>query len=205
MDPQKKLTPLFCVQEHPSIGKEDRGYSDSGCSRHMTGNMSYLSDFIALDGGPVVFGGGIGGRITGKGVIKNGNLDFENVYYVPELKYNLFSVSQICDKQNKVLFTDTDCLILSPDFKLPDESQVLLKIPRKDNTYSVEMNKLVPKVGLTCLVAKATLEESMLWHRRLGHVNFKTINNIAKNGLVRGLPNKTFLNDQTCVSCLKGK
>ncbi|GJT40833.1 ribonuclease H-like domain-containing protein [Tanacetum coccineum] len=63
----------------------------------------------------------------------------------------------------------------------------------------------VPKDGLTCLVAKATSEESMLWHRRLGHVNFKNINKLVKENLVRDLPLKRFENDQTCVACLKGK
>ncbi|GJT95017.1 putative ribonuclease H-like domain-containing protein [Tanacetum coccineum] len=111
----------------------------------------------------------------------------------------------MCDKKNSVLFTDTGCFVLSPDFKLADESQVLLKVPRKNNMYSVDMKNIVPKESLTCLVAKATLDESMLWHRRLGHVNFKTINKLVKENLVRGLPIKRFENDQTCVACLKGK
>ncbi|GJX26041.1 putative ribonuclease H-like domain-containing protein [Tanacetum coccineum] len=111
----------------------------------------------------------------------------------------------MCDKKNSVLFTDTTCFVLSPDFKLADESQVLLKVPRKNNMYSVDMKNIVPKESLTCLVAKATLDESMLWHRRLGHVNFKTINKLVKENLVRGLPAKHFENDQTCVACLKGK
>ncbi|GJT15903.1 putative ribonuclease H-like domain-containing protein [Tanacetum coccineum] len=189
---------------HPQ--KEDQGYVDSGCSRHMTGNMSYLSDFKEFDGGYVTFGGGAkGGKITGKGTLKTGKLDFEDVYFVKELQFNLFSVSQMCDKKNSVLFTDTGCFVLSPDFKLADESQVLLKVPRKNNMYSVDMKNIVPKESLTCLVAKATLDESMLWHRRLGHVNFKTINKLVKENLVRGLPTKHFENDQTCVACLKGK
>ncbi|GJZ26295.1 putative ribonuclease H-like domain-containing protein [Tanacetum coccineum] len=146
-----------------------------------------------------------GGRITGKGTLKTDNLDFEDVYFVNELKFNLFSVSQMCDKKNYVLFTDTECLVLSPNFKLPDENQILLKIPRKDNMYSFDMKNIVPKESLTCLVAKATLDESMLWHRRLGHINFKNINKLVKDNLVRGLPTKRFENDQTCVACLKGK
>nr|GEX83005.1 ribonuclease H-like domain-containing protein [Tanacetum cinerariifolium] len=69
----------------------------------------------------VTFGGGEG-RITGKGTIRTPSLDFENVYYVKELQqFNLFSISQICDKKNQVLFTDTECLVISTDFKLPDE------------------------------------------------------------------------------------
>ncbi|GJV97198.1 putative ribonuclease H-like domain-containing protein, partial [Tanacetum coccineum] len=184
----------------------EKGFVDSGCSRHMSGNIAHLSDFKEFDGGYVTFGGGAnGGRITGKGTIKTDKLDFEDVYFVKELKFNLFSVSQMCDKKNYVLFTDSECLVLSPNFKLPDESQVLLKIPRQNNMYSFDMKNIVPKDGLTCLVAKATSEESMLWHRRLGHVNFKNINKLVKDNLVRDLPLKRFENDQTCVACLKGK
>ncbi|GJS84608.1 ribonuclease H-like domain-containing protein [Tanacetum coccineum] len=184
----------------------DKGFVDSGCSRHMTGNIAHLSDFKDFDGGYVTFGGGAyRGRITGKGTIKTDNLDFDDVYFVKELKFNLFSVSQMCDKKNYVLFTDSECLVLSPNFKLPDENQILLKIPRQDNMYSFDMKNIVPKDSLTCLVAKATSEESMLWHRRLGHINFKNINKLVKENLVRDLPLKRFENDQTCVACLKGK
>ncbi|GJW02378.1 putative ribonuclease H-like domain-containing protein [Tanacetum coccineum] len=92
------------------------------------------------------------------------------------------------------------------DFEdLPDENQILLKITRKDNMYSFGMNNIVPKESLTCLVAKATLDESMLWHRKLGHINFKNINKLVKDNLVRGFPTKYFENDQTCVACLRGK
>ncbi|GKE86313.1 putative ribonuclease H-like domain-containing protein, partial [Tanacetum coccineum] len=189
---------------HPQ--KEDQSYVDSGCSRHMTGNMSYLSDFKEFDRGYVTFRGGAKGeKITGKGTIKTCKLDFEDVYFVKELQFNLFSVSQMCDKKNSVLFTDTGCFVQSPDFKLVDESLVLLKVSRKNNMYSVDMKIIVPKECLTCFVAKVTLDESMLWHRRLGHVNFKTINKLVKENLVRGLPTKHFKNDQTCVACLKGK
>ncbi|GKE68689.1 ribonuclease H-like domain-containing protein, partial [Tanacetum coccineum] len=125
---------------------DDKGFVDSGCSRHMTGNIAYLSDFKEFDEGYVTFGGGAhGGRISGKGTLKTDSLDFED---------------------------------------LPDETQILLKIPRKDNMYSFDMKNIVPKESLTCLVAKATLDESMLWHRRLGHINFKNINKLVKDNLV---------------------
>ncbi|GKD25176.1 putative ribonuclease H-like domain-containing protein, partial [Tanacetum coccineum] len=120
--------------------------------------------------------------------------------FCKELKYNLFSVSQICDKKNNVLFTDTECLVLSSDFKLLDESQVLLRVPRKDNIYSVDLKSVVPTGGLTCLIAKATIDESNTWHRRLGHINFKTMNKLVKANLVKGLPSKIFENDHSCVA-----
>ncbi|GKB36322.1 putative ribonuclease H-like domain-containing protein, partial [Tanacetum coccineum] len=77
--------------------------------------------------------------------------------------------------------------------------------PRKNNMYSVDLKNIVPKGGLTYLFAKATSDESKLWHRRLGHINFKTMNKLVKGNLVRGLPSKLFENDQTCVACCKSK
>nr|GFA39802.1 ribonuclease H-like domain-containing protein [Tanacetum cinerariifolium] len=115
------------------------------------------------------------------------------------------SVSQMCNKKNNVLFTDTECLVLSSDFKLPDASQVLLRVPRENNMYNVSLKNIIPSWDLTCLFAKATLDESNLWHRRLGHVNFKTINKLVKGNLVRGLPSKVFTNENSCVACKQGK
>ncbi|GJW20283.1 ribonuclease H-like domain-containing protein [Tanacetum coccineum] len=147
-------------------------------------NMSYLNDFEEIDEGYVAFGGNPkGGKITGRCTIKTGNLDFENVYFVRELQFNLFSVSKMCDKKNSVLFNDTECVVLSPNFKLTDESHVLLKVPRKNNMYSVDLKNIVSKEGLTCLFAKATSDESKLWHRRLGHIHFKTMNKLVKGNL----------------------
>ncbi|GKB64124.1 ribonuclease H-like domain-containing protein [Tanacetum coccineum] len=155
---------------NPQQDLEDQGVIDSGCSRHMTGNMSYLTDFEEINGGYVAFGGNPKGwKITSRGTIKTSNLDFENVYF------------------------------------LTDESHVLLKVPRKDNMYSVDLKNIIPKGGLTCLFSKATSDESKLWHRRLRHINFKTMNKLVKGNLVRGLPSKLFENDQTCVACQKGK
>ncbi|GJV63680.1 putative ribonuclease H-like domain-containing protein [Tanacetum coccineum] len=167
---------------NPQQDLKDKGVIDSGCSRHMTGNKSYLTYYEEIDGGFVAFGGNS----------KEGKFYWE-------------SVSQMCDKKNSVLFTDTECVVLSPDFKLTDESHVLLKVPRKDNMYSVDLKNVVPQGGLTCLFAKATPDESNLWHRRLGHVNFKTMNKLVRGNLVRGLPSKLFEINQTCVACQKGK
>nr|GEZ06520.1 putative ribonuclease H-like domain-containing protein [Tanacetum cinerariifolium] len=134
---------------HPQQALKDNRVIDSGCSRHMTGNMSYLSDFKEINGGYVVFGGNPnGGKIIRK---------------------------------------------------------VLLRVPRENNMYNVNLRNIVPSGDLTCLFAKATLDESNLWHRRLGHMNFKTINKLVKGNLVRGLPTKVFTNDNSCVACKKGK
>ncbi|GJV96258.1 putative ribonuclease H-like domain-containing protein [Tanacetum coccineum] len=134
---------------------QGKGVIDSGCSRYMTGNISHLSDYEEINSGFVTFGGDPkGGRITGKGKISIGKLDFEDVYFVKELKFNLFSVSQMCDKKNSVLFTDTECVVLSPDFKLLDENHVLLRVPRKDNMYSVDLKNIVPSGDLKVKVIR---------------------------------------------------
>ncbi|GJY23738.1 ribonuclease H-like domain-containing protein [Tanacetum coccineum] len=114
---------------NPQQDLKDKGVIDSGCSRHMTGNRSYLTDYEEIDGGFVAFGGSTkGGKITRKGKIRTGKLDIE---------------------------------------------RVLLKVPRKDNMYSIDLKNVVPQGGLTYLFVKATLDEYNLWHKRLGHINFK--------------------------------
>ncbi|GJT93770.1 putative ribonuclease H-like domain-containing protein [Tanacetum coccineum] len=147
---------------NPQQDLKDKGVIDSGCSRHMTGSRSYLTDYEEVYGGFVAF---------------------------EELKFNLFCVSQMCYKKNSVLFTNTECVILSPDFTLTNESHVLLKVPRKDNVYSVDLNNVVPQGGLTCLFIKSTPDESNLWHKRLGHVNFKTMNKMDETSEIL----KTFI------------
>nr|GEW35417.1 retrovirus-related Pol polyprotein from transposon TNT 1-94 [Tanacetum cinerariifolium] len=91
------------------------------------------------------------------------------------------------------------------DFKLVDDKHVLLRTPRQQNMYTIDMKNVVPHKNLTCLIAKALVEESMLWHRRLGHLNFKTMNKLVRSNLVKGLPSKSFENDHSYVSCLKEK
>nr|GFB93595.1 retrovirus-related Pol polyprotein from transposon TNT 1-94 [Tanacetum cinerariifolium] len=140
----------------------------------MTGNVSYLFDYELFDGGYVSFGQG-GCKITGKGTIKTDKLEFENVYFVKDLKYNLFSVSQICDNKNSVLFTDSECIVLRRDFKLINDTNVLLRAPRQYNMYSIDLNNIVPHKDLTCLVAKASADECMLWLTRLEIENLKEL------------------------------
>nr|GEW77356.1 hypothetical protein [Tanacetum cinerariifolium] len=150
------------------ININDKGYWDSGCSRYMTGKISYLSNYEPFDEGYVSFGQG-GCKITGKGTIK------------------------------------TECIVLGRDFKLRDDTNVLLRTPKQHNMYSIDLNNIVPHKDLTCLVANASTDESELGHRMLGHLNFKTMNKLVMHNLVRGLPSKCFENDHTCVACLKGK
>ncbi|GJT01211.1 ribonuclease H-like domain-containing protein [Tanacetum coccineum] len=180
---QEKPSFAFVNTDDLQKALKNKGIVDSGCSRHMTGNKSYLVEYQDYNGGLIAFGGSKG-YIYGKGKIKTGKLDFKDVCFVKELQhFNLFSVSQMCDKKNKVLFTDTECLVLSPDFKLPGENQVLLRVPRQNNMYSFNLENIVPIGGLSCLIAKAIFDESNKWHRRLGHVNFKNVNKLVKGNL----------------------
>ncbi|GKF39330.1 hypothetical protein Tco_0119391 [Tanacetum coccineum] len=118
---------MLLTPQHAGFGDQQE--------KHMTGNKSYLTDYQDIDGGFVAFAGSPkGGKITRKGRIRTGKLDFE----------------------------DAECLVLSPDFKSLDESQVLLKVPRQNNMYSFDLNNVVPSGGLTCLFAKATIDEFKL-------------------------------------------
>ncbi|GJV10414.1 putative ribonuclease H-like domain-containing protein [Tanacetum coccineum] len=108
-------------------------------------------------------------------------------------------------EMNKVIFTDTECLVLTKEFQLPENSQVVLRVPRRHNLYSFNLTEIQPERDITCLLAKASSDESTKWHRRMAHVNFKNINKLAKHGLVNGLPSKLFTNDHNCVACNKGK
>ncbi|GKC71044.1 ribonuclease H-like domain-containing protein [Tanacetum coccineum] len=156
----------------PQKALKNKEFVDSGCSKHMTENKAYLVEYQDYNGGLDTFGGSKG-QITGKGKIITRKLDFKDGYFVKELKqFNLFSVSQMCDKKNKVLFTDSECFVLSPYFKLPDENQVLLRFPRQNNTYSFNLENIVPTGGLVCLIAKAIVDESNKWHRRFSWVFF---------------------------------
>ncbi|GJX55993.1 putative ribonuclease H-like domain-containing protein [Tanacetum coccineum] len=179
---------------NPQQDLKNKGVIDSECSRHMTwggkgrgeeGNRLYLTDYEEIDGGFVAFGGNSKGeKITKKGKIRTGKLDFEDVYFVKELKFNLVSVSQMCDKNNSVLFTDTECVVLSPYFKLTDESHVLLKVPRKDNMYSVDLRMVILKEVSLSLCQAHQIESNLCIE--LDHVNFKTMNKLVRGNLVRG-------------------
>ncbi|KAJ9535789.1 hypothetical protein OSB04_un001058 [Centaurea solstitialis] len=192
------------TEDNQQIGKSI-WHIDSGCSRHMTGNKFILQNFKHFEGGHVAFGDNPkGGKIKGKGKISKDKMSFEDVFYVEQLRYNLLSVSQVCDKKFGVFFTDSECLILAPGFKI-DENLVLLRSPRKDNVYCLDLERIPSNQSLNCLFSKASHDESNLWHRRMCHMNFKNMNKLVKNNLVRGLPRKEFFCNDNCVACLKGK
>ncbi|KAI3819848.1 hypothetical protein L1987_13700 [Smallanthus sonchifolius] len=153
-------------------------------------------DFVAFTGNPR------GGKIEGQGTVCNGVNSLENVNFVLQLKYNLMSVSQICDKDLCALFNSKECLILKPGVVIP-EDLILRRAPRRFNTYSMDMNN---PLGIeSCFLSKASEDESFRWRKRLRHVNFKTMNRLVRGNLVTGLALKDSSPMEHCLSCSKGK
>nr|GEZ86976.1 integrase, catalytic region, zinc finger, CCHC-type, peptidase aspartic, catalytic [Tanacetum cinerariifolium] len=146
---------------------------DSGCSKHMTGNLKLLINFVE--------------KFLGT-----------RVYYVEGLNHNLFSVGQFCDADLEVAFRKSTCFIR--DLKGND----LLSGSRGTNLYSITLQD-INSPNLICLVAKATSSQAWLWHRRLSHLNYDTINLLSKNDIVVGLPKLKFIKDHLCSSCEMGK
>ncbi|KAD5802663.1 hypothetical protein E3N88_14023 [Mikania micrantha] len=165
--------------------------------------MVWLHEVTPFNGGYVSFAGDNGGRISMKGTVTNGTLSFEDVYYVEELNHSLLSVSQICDKSFSTHFTNKECLILKPGFVVP-EKWILMRTPRINNAYIINMNSNSFTVN-TCLFSKASKHDCLLWHRRLGHVNLKNLNRLAKGDHIIGLPSKDFSTIEKCIACAKGK
>nr|GEX53814.1 hypothetical protein [Tanacetum cinerariifolium] len=149
LGPQKTLSFLFDVEGNPQQALKDKGVIDSGCSRHMTENISFLSDFKEINRGYVAFGGN--------------------------------------PKSGKITRKDIECVVLSSDYKVPDENHILLRVLRENNMHNVDLKNVVPLGDLTCLFSNATLDESNLWRRRLGHINFKTMNKLVKFYGMKGI------------------
>ncbi|GJY09209.1 ribonuclease H-like domain-containing protein [Tanacetum coccineum] len=120
------------------------------------------------------------GALKNKGIVDSGCSRHmtRNKAYLAE--YQDYNGGPVVFGGSKGYITDTECLVLSPDFKLPDENQVLLRVPRQNNMYSFNLENIVPSGGLACLIAKVTVDKSNKWHRRLGHVNFKNLNKLVK-------------------------
>ncbi|GJU40842.1 retrovirus-related pol polyprotein from transposon TNT 1-94 [Tanacetum coccineum] len=118
--------------------------------------------------------------------------------YVNGLKHNLISIIQLCDANYKVLFTKSQGTIYNQN------DEVVLIAPRRIDVYVIDMLSF-NKENNACFFAKASPSVNWLWHKRLSHLNFKNINNLAKHNLVSGLPSLTFSKDKNCLSCEKGK
>ncbi|GJX32582.1 putative nucleotidyltransferase, ribonuclease H [Tanacetum coccineum] len=169
-------------------------YLDSGCSRHMTGDRARLINFVEKFIGTVRFGNDEYAAIVGYGDYKLGDTIISRVYYVEGLKHNLFSVGQFCDGGLEVAFRQHSCHIRNYD--MVD----LLKGSRTTNLYSISLNDMM-SASPVCLLTKASSTKSWLWHRRLNHLNFGTLNELARKNLVRGLPMLKYDKDHLCPSC----
>ena len=172
---------------------------DSGCSRHMTGEKSLLTDVVMRTGPIVIFGDDSKGFTTGYGKLKVGNVIIEDISLVEGLKHNLLSISQFCDKGYDVIFQKEVCLIQNRKDK-----DLTLRGVRKSSLFIADIDS-ASKGEVKCFYTKASADDSWLWHRKLSHLNFKTMNSLVKRELVRGLPQKEFCQEGLCDACEKGK
>ncbi|GKC47713.1 putative reverse transcriptase domain-containing protein [Tanacetum coccineum] len=153
-------------------------YLDSGCSKHMTGNRSQLMNFVSKFLGSVRFGNDQIARIIGQGDYQLGNIVISRVYYVEGLGHNLFSVRQFCDVDLEVAFSKNTCFIRNL------EGVDLLLGSRDINLYTISLDDMLNSSPI-CLLSKVSKTKSWLWHRCLSHLNFGTLNKLAKDGLAR--------------------
>ncbi|KAJ9535723.1 hypothetical protein OSB04_un001123 [Centaurea solstitialis] len=199
-DLQKKLHEAE-VLSRESLQKYEDGhvwYMDSGCSKHMTGRKELLANFKQKYGWNVRFRNKLSAPIMGYGDILHHKITINKVAYVEGLSHNLLSIGKLCDKKLEVNFRETRCCLRTYD------GQELIEGTRRSNLYTVNFRKQRPFTEV-CLLSKATFNQNVLWHRRLSHLNYATINQLAKTGLVTGLPSLRFTKEQLCSACEMGK
>nr|GFA21140.1 retrovirus-related Pol polyprotein from transposon TNT 1-94 [Tanacetum cinerariifolium] len=167
---------------------------DSGCSKHMAGNLKLLINFVEKFLGTVKFRNDQIVPILGYGDLVQGAITIKRVYYVEGLTHNLFSVGQFCDANLEVAFRKSTCFIRNL------KGNDLLLGSRRTDLYSITLQD-TNSPNLICLQAKATSSQAWLWHHRLSHLNFDTINLLSKNDIVVGLPKVKFVKDHLCSSC----
>ncbi|KAI3746516.1 hypothetical protein L6452_08950 [Arctium lappa] len=173
-------------------------YMDSGCSKHMTGQKALLSNYIEKFSGNVRFGNDQLSPILGYGDIIQNNITISKVSYVKGLGHNLFIIGQFCDKGLEVNFKSKSCSVRTED------GTELLGGHRKTNLYTINLSK-VQIDNQVCLMTKASLQQSWLWHRRLSHLNFRYINKLVRGKLVKGLLELKYEKEHLCAACEKGK
>nr|GFB07087.1 retrovirus-related Pol polyprotein from transposon TNT 1-94 [Tanacetum cinerariifolium] len=162
---------------------------DSGCTKHMTGNLKLLCNFIEKFLGTVHFGNDQFAPILGYGDLVQENVTINRVCYVEGLNHNLFSVGQFCDADLEVAFRKSTCFVR--DLQGND----LLTGNRGSDLYTISLQESTSSTPL-CLMAKATPTQAWLWHRRLSHLNFDYINILSKKDIVIGLPKLKYVKDQ---------
>nr|GFA56405.1 retrovirus-related Pol polyprotein from transposon TNT 1-94 [Tanacetum cinerariifolium] len=150
---------------------------DSGCSKHMTGNLKLLINFVWKFMGTVRFGNDHVAAILGFGDLQLGNILITRVYFVEGLGHNLFSGGQFCDSDLEVAFRRNAFFVRNL------EGVNLLKGDRSTDLYTINLHEMASASPI-CLMARASSTKSWLWHQRLSHLNFDTINDLARNDLV---------------------
>ncbi|GJV33687.1 retrovirus-related pol polyprotein from transposon TNT 1-94 [Tanacetum coccineum] len=173
-------------------------YLDSGYSKHMIGDRSWLWNFMKKFTGTVRFGNDHFGAIMGYGDYVIGESVISRVYYVEGRGHNLFFVRQFCNSDLEVVFRKHSCYVRDTD------GVELIKGSRGSNFYTISVEDMMKSYPI-CLLSKASNNKSWLWHRRLNHLNFGTINDLARKDLVRGLPRLKFEKDHLCFACQLGK
>nr|GFA07283.1 retrovirus-related Pol polyprotein from transposon TNT 1-94 [Tanacetum cinerariifolium] len=171
---------------------------DSGCSKYVTENLKLLINFIWKFMGTVRFENDHVAAILGFGNLQWGNILITRVYFVEGLGHNLFSIGQFCDSDLEVAFRRDACFVRNL------EGVDLLKGDRSTNLYTINLNEM-DSASPICLMARASSTKSWLWHQRLSHLNFDTINDLARNDLVAGLPKFKYHKEHLCPSCEQGK
>nr|GEW95186.1 retrovirus-related Pol polyprotein from transposon TNT 1-94 [Tanacetum cinerariifolium] len=148
---------------------------------HMTGNLKLLINFVWVFLGTVRFGNDHIAAILDFGNLQWGNILITRVYFIEGLRHNLFSVGQFCDSNLEVAFRRNTCFVRNL------EGVDLLSENHTTNLYTIKIHEMA-STSLICLMARASSTKSWLWHQRLSHLNFDTINDLAKNDLVTSLP-----------------
>ncbi|GJY63830.1 retrovirus-related pol polyprotein from transposon TNT 1-94 [Tanacetum coccineum] len=155
-------------------------YLDLGCSKHMTRDRSRLKNFANKFIGTVKFRNDHFGAIMGYGNNVIGDSMIYRVYYVEGLGHNLFSVGQFCDSDLEVAFRKHSCYFRDTN------GVELIKGSHGSNLYTISIEDMM-KSSPNCLLSKASKNKSWLWHCRLNHLNFGTINDLARMDIVKGL------------------
>nr|GEW23145.1 copia protein [Tanacetum cinerariifolium] len=173
-------------------------YLDSCCSKHMMGDRSRLMNFMKKFIRTVRFGNDRFGAIMGYGDYVVGDSVIFRVYYMEGLGHNLFSVRQFCDYDLEVAFRKHSCYVRDTN------GVELIKGSRGSHLYTISVEDMM-KSSPICLLSKAFKNKSWLWNRCLNHLNFGTINDLARKYLFRGLPRLKFEKDHLCSACQLGK
>ena len=171
---------------------------NSGCSQYMTSVKSKFLSFINTDGGHVTFANNARGKVIGKGRVgKSEHTCIKDVLLVKRLKHNLLSISQLCDKRNKVTFDSNNCIVENNNDK-----QIKLIGKRFNNIYMIDLDN-EPSINTICLVSLN--DESWIWHKRLAHAHMDLLNKLSKNNLVVGFPKLKFSKNRIYDACQKRK